>query len=191
MNRSIFPFTEHQFSWKGQGDLKNLTAADPIDRPLLLGGELLFSGLYVNELLYRLLHQQDPHQDFYSYYRQFVNILAEGNLHESHLRQFEMLLMEELGYGLVLDFDSESGEPISKEGDYVYHPEQGLVSVQQSQNRMAYKGEDLLAIVRGNFSEKRVLRTAKHLMRGVIDFYLNGKPLNSRELYRRHLESSN
>jgi DNA repair protein RecO (recombination protein O) len=53
----------------------------------------------------------------------------------------------------------------------------------------AYLGADLIALNEGNFEKISVTRTAKQLLRGVIDFYLDGRPLHSRELYRQHLET--
>jgi DNA repair protein RecO (recombination protein O) len=42
----------------------------------------------------------------------------------------------------------------------------------------------------GDFSERSVMKTAKQLLRSVINFYLDGRQLHSRELYRQHLLSS-
>jgi DNA repair protein RecO (recombination protein O) len=52
-----------------------------------------------------------------------------------------------------------------------------------------YLGEDILGLIVGDFSQRSVMKTAKQLLRGVIDFYLGGRQLNSRELYRQHLLS--
>jgi DNA repair protein RecO (recombination protein O) len=42
----------------------------------------------------------------------------------------------------------------------------------------------------GDFSQREVMQTAKKLTRRVIDFYLEGRQLHSRELYRQHLMSA-
>ena len=76
ISRAIFPYTEHQFSWQGNGELKTLTAADALGVPVFLKQETLFTGLYINELLFRLLHAQDSHEHLYEQYRQFVAQLA-------------------------------------------------------------------------------------------------------------------
>jgi DNA repair protein RecO (recombination protein O) len=102
-----------------------------------------------------------------------------------------MSLLEELGYGLVLDLDSQ-GSAIDSELLYQYIPEQGLrlLSNQQRPDASALKGADLIALVNGDYSLPSVLRTAKQINRGVIDFYLGGRQLHSRELYRQHLMSA-
>lgn len=50
ISRALFPYTEHQFSWQGRGDLKTLTHADAVQAPVFLDSACLFTGLYVNEL---------------------------------------------------------------------------------------------------------------------------------------------
>jgi DNA repair protein RecO (recombination protein O) len=70
-------------------------------------------------------------------------------------------------------------------------PEQGLIelSSQHKQVSGVYLGEDILGLIAGDFSQRSVMKTAKQLLRGVINFYLGGRQLHSRELYRQHLLS--
>ncbi|MDA9599047.1 DNA repair protein RecO [bacterium] len=191
ISRAIFPYTEHQFSWQGKGELKTLTGSDAFGAPVFLQQETLFTGLYINELLFRLLHEHDPHEFLYQQYRRFVMQLADTGPDELMLRRLEMLLLEELGYGLVLDTDTHGAE-INPDRLYQYIPEQGLVELanQQKVNALALKGADLLALLQGDFSQRAVMQTAKQLTRRVIDFYLGGRQLHSRELYRQHLMSA-
>jgi DNA repair protein RecO (recombination protein O) len=188
ISRALFPYTEHQFSWQGRGDLKTLTAADALGAPVFLQQETAFTGLYINELLYRLLHEHDPHEYLYQQYRQFLEQLAGSGTDELMLRRLEMLLLDELGYGLVLDADIQ-GQAIAPDRQYQYIPEQGLVELinQQNSTGAPLNGADLVSMVNGDFSERAVMQAAKQLTRRVIDFYLGGKQLHSRELYRQHL----
>ena len=188
ISRALFPYTEHQFSWQGRGDLKTLTAADALGAPVFLQQETAFTGLYINELLYRLLHEHDPHEYLYQQYHQFLEQLAGSGTDELMLRRLEMLLLDELGYGLVLDADIQ-GQAIAPDRQYQYIPEQGLVELinQQNSTGAPLNGADLVSMVNGDFSERAVMQAAKQLTRRVIDFYLGGKQLHSRELYRQHL----
>lgn len=192
ISRVIFPYTEHQFSWQGRGELKTLTSADCNQAPAFLQQECLFTGLYVNELLFRLLHEHDPHEYLYQKYSEFMLQLASAGPSEPMLRQLEMTLLDELGYGLVLDSEALGGAPLLADKLYQYVPEQGLIAAvnQHRQPLGTYRGEDIMALMQGNFSQRSVLKTAKQLLRGVIDFYLGGRQLHSRELYRQHLLSS-
>ena len=191
--KTLFPYTEHHFHWQGRGELKTLIQADPLQSPVFLKQEALFVGLYTNELLYKLLHQHDPHQPLYHFYHQFMSHLSVSGLDQAELRRFEMLLLEELGYGLVLDTEAETGQAVSAECLYYYIPDQGLKLIQdQSQDNIyALSGADIMALCQGHLEKQSVLRTAKQLTRQVIDFYLDGKELNSRELYRQHLLNNN
>jgi DNA repair protein RecO (recombination protein O) len=104
-----------------------------------------------------------------------------------------MLLLEELGYGLVLDADAETGQAVNPEHLYYYIPDQGLKLLQDqtADSSQALLGADIMALTKGDFEQPSVLRAAKQLTRQVIDFYLDGKELNSRELYRQHLLNNN
>jgi DNA repair protein RecO (recombination protein O) len=190
--KTLFPYTEHHFQWQGRGELKTLIQADPIQAPVFLKQESLFVGLYINELLYKLLHQNDPHPSLYDFYHQLMAQLSSSAIEQAVLRRFEVLLLEELGYGLVLDAEAETGQAVSAEHLYYYIPDQGLKLIQdQNANKTrALSGADIIALSQGQLEQKSVLRTAKQLTRQVIDFYLDGKALNSRELYRQHLLNS-
>lgn len=191
--KTLFPYSEHHFQWQGRGELKTLTQADPIQAPVFLKQESLFVGLYINELLYKLLHQNDPHQSLYEFYRQLMTQLSTSEILQPVLRRFEMLLLEELGYGLVLDAEAETGQAVSAESLYYYIPDQGLKLIQDqtADNLHAFSGADIMALCQGQLEQQSVLRAAKKLTRQVIDFYLDGKELNSRELYRQHLLNNN
>ena len=191
--KTLFPYTEHHFQWQGRGELKTLIQADPIQAPVFLKQESLFVGLYINELLYKLLHQNDPHQSLYEFYCQLMTQLSSSEILQPVLRRFEMLLLEELGYGLVLDAEAETGHAVSSEHLYYYIPDQGLKLIQDptADNLHAFSGADIMALCQGQLEQQSVLRAAKKLTRQVIDFYLDGKELNSRELYRQHLLNNN
>ena len=190
--KTLFPYTEHHFQWQGRGELKTLIQADPIQAPVFLKQESLFVGLYINELLYKLLHQNDPHSSLYDFYHQLMAQLSFSAIEQAVLRRFEILLLEELGYGLVLDAEAETGQAVSAEHLYYYIPDKGLKLIQdQNANKThALSGADIIALSQGQLEQKSALRTAKQLTRQVIDFYLDGKALNSRELYRQHLLNS-
>ena len=193
ISRALFPYTEYQFNWQGRGELKTLSRADVIQAPVFLPHESSFIGLYINEILYRLLHEHDPHQTLYGDYCELMNNLTHNGLDEKVLRGFEMTLLDELGYGLVLDIDSEKGTPVLAERSYHYIPEQGLrevaegVSVKDAGLKGAgLRGADIIAICQGDYSKLSTIRTAKRLTRSIIDFYLDGRQLHSRELYRQY-----
>ncbi|MCB1827507.1 MAG: DNA repair protein RecO, partial [Coxiellaceae bacterium] len=62
------PFIPVTISWSGRSDLVTLSDAEPCGMPLSFSGTALLSGLYINELLVRLLARHDPHPELFMYY---------------------------------------------------------------------------------------------------------------------------
>src|SRR5580693_2734969 len=53
------PFVPLLVSWQGKNELMNLVSVEAKGPPFQLRGDCLLSGLYVNELLVRVLQKQD------------------------------------------------------------------------------------------------------------------------------------
>jgi DNA repair protein RecO (recombination protein O) len=148
-------------------------------------GKALFSGFYMNELLMRLLHRFDPHPELFHDYRVAVEALGHGRRTEAVLRVFEKQMLEAIGYGLVLDRDIDSGEPIHGEYAYRYQADRGPVSLGSGDgDGVPVAGETLLALAREHLDDERVLDEAKGLMRAVLRRYLGDRPLATRSLFR-------
>ncbi|MCC6208206.1 MAG: DNA repair protein RecO, partial [Gammaproteobacteria bacterium] len=197
------PFQPLFASWSMRGELGVLTAAESRDGE---GphGRTLISGFYMNELLMRLLHRHDPHPQLFGAYESALRSLAVHGLaaaeEQSVLRLFELTLLRELGYGLVLDHEIAGGEPIRSDEVYDYYPERGPVRVDAAALRVAevsegeyaarvrpvrLHGASMLALAQGELHDPVQLHEAKRLMRMVLDARLGGKPLVSRKLFRR------
>ena len=94
---------------------------------------------------------------------------------KSRLRMLEMSLLEELGYGLVLDADAESGEQIIAQHYYRYVPQLGLQRLTTNHRGDALLGQHLLSLVAGDWQQQEVLQVARVVLRTAIDFYLDGR----------------
>jgi DNA repair protein RecO (recombination protein O) len=180
------PFQAVSCAWSGRGELKTLTGCESPGSSTGLAGKALFSGLYVNELVVRLLHHEDPHPVLFDRYHQVVDELGGSLDEELALRGFEFALLQQLGYGFALDLDGRSGEPLASECWYHYHPDYGLVQAAEPVNDRLprYQGCDLQDIAQG-ISGAAGRKCAKQLMRQVLATHLGEKPLRSRELFRR------
>jgi DNA repair protein RecO (recombination protein O) len=178
-------FTPLLLSFSGRGDLKNLTATEPVGSALRLRGERLFSGMYVNELLVRLLHRHDPHPQLFAAYGQTLEALAGNAALDTVLRHFEFTLLHELGYSIDLNVDGRSGEPVQEGLWYHYHADFGLLlqDAIADSSQPAFAGTDLLAMAAGEFGGPARL-TAKRLLRQALAMQLGGAPLKSRDLFR-------
>lgn len=186
ISRAIFPYLEYSVSWYGRSELKTLTVAEANCSPVFLRRDALYTGLYVNELVYRLLQEQESSELFYHQYRDFVSDLSASPLDQARLRMLEMSLLDELGYGLVLDTDAQSGEQVLEDRYYCYVPQIGLQKLSNNSDGEGLLGRHLLSLSAGDWQQRDVLRVAKKVLRTAIDFYLDGRLLHSRQLYRQY-----
>jgi len=178
------PFRPLLLSWSQRGELGTLTSADQVASPPPLIGEALFCGLYANELTTRFLHRSDPHIEVFDRYRELVTALAAGDSSQPVLRMYEMQLLQSAGFGLQLEHEHGSSDPIDEDGWYSYVPESGPERCEyhaENAGRLV-SGSALLALKSGNI-EERHLKELKTLMRSLIRFYLGNKPLNSQSLF--------
>lgn len=180
------PFTPLQCSWSGRSQLKTLTGCESLGPALPLRERRLYSALYMNELLARLLHHEDPHQNLFDHYAAVLSLLAGDQGEEIPLRRFELVLLAELGYGFDLTSDGLSGEAVAEEAWYRFDGEHGMVRSEDGADdrQPRYRGADLCQISRGDFSGTARL-CAKRLMRQALAAHLGDRPLRSRELFRR------
>ncbi|MEM8560787.1 MAG: DNA repair protein RecO [Pseudomonadota bacterium] len=181
------PFVPMLLGFTGRGELKTLTATETAGRAHVLVGERLYSGLYLNELLVRLLHRHDPHPELFAAYGSALERLAADTDVDHVLRQFELILIAELGYGFELNVDGQTGEAIRPDAWYRYVPEYGLVSQRREPERdhAAFRGSELQAIAAGDFTGQ-ARHAAKRLTRQILAEQLGETPLRSRELFLSH-----
>ena len=180
------PFIPLLLSFSGRGQLKTLTATEAVGSAVALRGEDLFSAMYVNELLVRLLHRDDAHPRLFAIYGQTLEALSGQCPVDGVLRRFELSLLDELGYGFELDRDGGTGEVLQADAWYQLDPDHGLV-VQlgaPDPSRPAYAGADLLAMAGGEL-DGEVRLTARRLLRQALAAHLGGLPLKSRDLFLR------
>lgn len=184
--RPVQPFTPLLISWQGKSELKTLTGAESSSIAAFLSGTYLYSGLYANELLMRLVPQGDAHEEIFTVYKNLLAGLVSGQELQALLREFEFRLLEELGYGVDLGSDANTGAAIIPEQVYQYLSDVGFLGVDSNSQQAAsgFLGKDLLAIASGDYSLKETQRAAKRLARLALAPHLGNKPLKSRELFR-------
>lgn len=177
------PFRPLLLSWSGRGELASLNGAEGAGGPPL-EGRTLWSGFYLNELLQRLLARDDPHPDLFRAYASALARLQAGGNQETVLRGFERDLLDELGYGLLLEHEAEGGNPLNPDALYDYHLERGPVPLAPGgKARLPVRGRSLLALAADELDDPAVLREIKPLMRATLRLYLGDRPLKSRELF--------
>ena len=181
------PFHPLLIAFSGRGEVKTLGYLESGFGAIVLKGERLFSGLYLNEILCRLLHNYEEHKSLYkSYQDTLVSLQGPGDL-ENILRVFELRLLAELGYAINLSDDYVTNEPITKGKLYKFIPDFGFEMVILSKDEEfpdnVFEGETLIAIREMNMEGKTVAKSAKRLLRLAFASLLGEKPLNSRNLF--------
>ncbi|MEW5011358.1 MAG: DNA repair protein RecO, partial [Cycloclasticus sp.] len=101
---------------------------------------------------------------------------------EANLRQFEKLLLNEIGYGLLLEYEVDTQLAIQQAKSYRYQLNYGAIACEDNHPE-AILGSTLINLQDNQLSDKKELQQAKRLMRKLIDAQLNGKVLKSRELF--------
>jgi DNA repair protein RecO (recombination protein O) len=177
------PFVPLEVELRGRGELKTVARLEASGVAAWMVGDALFSGLYLNELLIRLLPAEDPHPNVFSHSAAPLQALAAGRPLEPLLRSFEWRLLDELGYGFALDTDINA-EAVAADGLYRLQTDAGLERVWLQQPGL-FQGADLLAMAEADWSAPGALLAAKRLMRQALAVHLGGRPLVSRELFRK------
>lgn len=181
----LLPFQPLLLSWTGKKELRTLMRAEWHGAYAPLRGQALICGFYLNELLLKLLPRDDAHERLFAAYEDTLAALRAGDDQPTLLRRFEITLLGELGYAVVLDRDVERDEPVARERSYVYVVERGPVgSVPARRNGVELSGQTLLDMQSGRYTSAVTQQESKVLMRALINHYLGNQVLHTRQLLR-------
>ncbi|MBK0364707.1 DNA repair protein RecO [Salmonella enterica] len=164
---ALQPFTPLLLRYSGRGEVKTLRSAEAVSLALPLSGITLYSGLYINELLSRVLEYETRFSELFFDYLNCIQALAgTTGSPEPALRRFELALLGHLGYGVNFTHCF-------------------FASVVIDNN--TFTGRHLKALEAREFPDVDTLRAAKRFTRMALKPYLGGKPLKSRELFRQFM----
>ena len=101
----------------GKRELKTLKKSEIVSHFSLSSNSQINSILYLNELLIKFIEKEDPHPLIFDRYTEVLssleNKIKTGEV-EAELRSFELLLLEELGYGIDLYLEANTGKKIQE-----------------------------------------------------------------------------
>lgn len=180
--QAIQLFQPFWLNWFGRGELLTLGKMEVIQAPYWLKGHSTLCGLYINELLVRLLSQQQAEPMIFEAYQQALSGLQAAEQTEQTLRIFEKRLLESLGYGVDLTTDHE-GQTVMPERHYGYLAEAGLRQCAEQDPARLISGASLQQLHDETLHDPVSLNETKQLMRVIINYHLEGKPLKSRQLF--------
>lgn len=176
------PFAPLLIAAVGRGDLKTATTVDFASNAYSLKADALLLGLYVNELLYRLIGRHDPVQDLYDDYRALMPVLAGGDDAVAYVRLFELRLLQQLGYGINFLYDAGDGQVVEEDARYRYVVHEGFYKTKVG-GENTFPGAELILIAAGNLLPVDA-RRLRNLTRVSLAALLGDKPLKSRSLFR-------
>ena len=181
----LSPFNPIALSWSGRNEIKTLVRAEWLGGMQPLRGDALLAAFYANELLVRLLARGDAHPQTFGSYVELLRSLTHNVRHDAALRTFELDLLQDIGYAMPLDRCTEGSE-IDMRAQYVFSGGQGArrvdVNVVKESDSGTVSGRTLLAMAARNFEHPQVVAESKTLLRQVIRYHLDGKPLNTRRI---------
>lgn len=181
----------------GKGELKNFTKLEILNHPVFFHGDAFFAGFYLNEILLRLCPVEEPMPNTFQQYQQTLvslqHLASSTNPQfflKQILRQFERVLLQELGYEIDFDVDSTQS-PIDANLFYQFQPTEGFLVVSEKSSS-ALSGE-LISCMQNyandhDFSAEQLQLLGK-VYRQMITSLLGDRPLKSRQLWIQSTQS--
>ncbi len=176
-------FTPLIISWAGKGDLYTLTHIETDGSKLIMQPNKCILGMYLNELILKLVPKSSPSKDMYNLYKNVIGLLNDNTSQEKLLRLFEVELLSIIGYGLSLDKEMDHETPIQENCYYRYDVGIGPAKVKHKSTAWnIVEGATLVALQSPLHMDSNCLKEANHLMRGIINWHLDSRSLHSREI---------
>lgn len=175
----------------GKSELKNFTKLEILNQPVFFHGDAFFAGFYLNEILLRLCPLEEAMLRTFEQYQLTLLQLQQLASHESAalflrqiLRQFEHVLLQELGYAIDFSVDASQQEILPLQ-HYQFQLNDGFIPVAQA-SRSTIPGS-LIATMQSyqdeqDFSHEQLQLLGK-LYRQMISSLLGDRPLKSRQLW--------
>jgi DNA repair protein RecO (recombination protein O) len=187
----VQPLYSGVVEYLGKPDLFTISNFEANRYPALTG-EGLYSGLYVAELLVKLLGEGQGEEQLLEETVRVIKDLETNIGLASKLRRFEFRLMEILGYGVDFTCEAVVHEAINPEGTYVYVDQVGFVRERtdgplHGAEIGAIPGIMLQRFARGDFSGEAGGVIAKRISRTALSSLMGNKTLSSRKIFRSEL----
>ncbi|MCK8639169.1 DNA repair protein RecO C-terminal domain-containing protein [Acinetobacter schindleri] len=181
----------------GKSELKNFTKLEIVNQPIFFFGDAFFSGFYLNEILLRLSPLEVEMPQTYAKYGETLVALQQLSTQSDPntylkqiLRQFEHVLLEELGYGL--DFSVDANQVvIAPQQHYYFQLNDGFMPSAKA-SRSTLSGQQILTMLsyeNGRDFNPEQLQLLTKLYRQVITALLGDRPLKSRQLWIQNSQS--
>ncbi|WP_077277902.1 DNA repair protein RecO [Thioalkalivibrio denitrificans] len=175
-------FVRYEMAWQGRGELKTLSLMEE-QAAYRLSPPRLACGFYLNELTLKLVPRQIPLDGLVTEYAGALTRLSDPDeMPDAPLRRYELQLLRHLGEGL----DSLDTQMLDPEAALVYEAQRGLrpASAAELASGDFVHGSTLRALIADRLDSRQDRREARRLLRGLLDYHLQGRPVVSRALLR-------
>ena len=172
-------------------ELHNLRTAEWAGGLPAVGGEALFSGFYLNELLMKLLAREDPHPALWDAYAATLPGLG-GAGEAAALRAFELRLLREIGLLPDLSRVTATQQALQTELRYALQAEGGVARA-AARDTTALQADDLRALHAAlDANDLAALQQAcigpaqalRQQLRELLTYHLGAVPLRTRQVLR-------
>lgn len=183
-NNNLQPFMKLHLSWSGSSDLMSLNKVEYDSSSYTSNFRAQVQCFYMHELIIKLIPVMSPAPELFSLYESSIKEMTQNPHDEAVLRRFELQLLAIMGHPLQLKFDYINDEQIVDDGIYRYDPDLGPTRVNESGSRwnmvtgLLLNQLDIQHLTIQNQSQ------AKIFLRGLMQHYLQGKPLMTRRLLK-------
>lgn len=175
----------------GKSELKNFTKLEILNQPVFFHGDAFFAGFYLNEIVLRLCPLEEALPQTFEQYQLTLLQLQQLASHEQAslflrqiLRQFEHVLLQELGYAIDFSVDANQ-QQILPLRHYQFQLNDGFLPVAQA-SRSTLSGTLIVSMQNyedgQDFSHEQLQLLGK-LYRQMISSLLGDRPLKSRQLW--------
>ncbi|MBE8214897.1 MAG: DNA repair protein RecO [Endozoicomonadaceae bacterium] len=172
------PFNQLYIHWQGEKYLKTLKKIE-IMMPFFLKKQYLLAGLYLNELLVKVLSHTDAMPEIWTHYEQLMHHLSNQLSFNAHLRLFEKKLLAILGYALPLTHEAKSNTPIQPNAHYYFTANEGFYRINHAtETKKIIPGWLLLQYHEDNIT-LNIEPILKYINQTAMMPLLGYKPLNS------------
>lgn len=156
----LLPFLPLCVSFRGKTELLNITTLESTGTYYSLQNQALFCGLYVNELLYHLLHKHDPYPDLFTNYQELLLRLQDFSSNATQQRWalclFLKKLLQEIGYGVQWN-RTVNGDFVNENASYFFEFGLGFSIAGRQQNPLkrydCFEGRSLLILHNENYAD--------------------------------------
>jgi DNA repair protein RecO (recombination protein O) len=172
--------------FQGKTDLKTLSEVDNLQAPHMLAGESYYAAHYSNELLLRVLQQQQAQTELFAHYAKLLSTLSTGCSPRAPIRRFEWSVLQSLGAEPDMRYDAV-GSALNANKCYYFDADSGWREVSENAVPEKVAGGLVLALASGN-DELWGSRFARTLCERLLAPYIGDAPFKSRQLWQQQVQ---